>query len=370
MLEVKTVGVRFDIGRIESAAYGNECWKVFWQEVEPTELKTAVLYEGDTAATLGGRENVFCIAVQRRDPGLLARLRDALSQSEAFSRTAASPPFVDGAQAWECLANAGRIEADGTLSGRDAFTARSALGTVRLKRRGAFQLPAGAAPRRRPKPASRRTANLPPLGSFEELVGYSGGLLSTQLKGPWTPGELCDVAERYAGLLTARVNEYAAAVSESIAQVSFYPAGGGSGGVEFIGMYAYGSAEDALEECRSRLGDMGRDKLLEFAREQGIEGRWQMTFERRGSGVGGIDIPPALLWAWLRGRGEVVGYPFPLEADAPAPAEAPPPAAEDRVRFRCRGCRVVLKATPRSAGKKGKCPRCGADYVVPHPQEG
>jgi hypothetical protein len=52
------VGVRFDINRIDSGSYGIECWKIFWQAVDPAALNGSVLYEGDTAASMAGRESV------------------------------------------------------------------------------------------------------------------------------------------------------------------------------------------------------------------------------------------------------------------------------------------------------------------------
>ncbi len=58
------LGIRFDIGKIESAGYGLECWKVIWRAVEPEKVGITHWFEGDSAATLEGRENVYCIAVQ------------------------------------------------------------------------------------------------------------------------------------------------------------------------------------------------------------------------------------------------------------------------------------------------------------------
>lgn len=356
-----SVGVRFAIDRIESGAYGSECWKVFWGEIEPPELKGAFLFEGDTPGTLGGQENVFCIAVQMTDRNLLGRLRTALEGSEAFGRIAATPPFVEGPHATECLCGAGQVGRDGSIIGRDAGNARAALGRIRLNRRGVFQLPAGATPRRRQKPASPRTANLPAVKTFDEIVNYSTGVIGNQLKGALTPGELCDVVERYADLLKIQVSEYPTYVSECIAEVSL-SAKDGSGSKSFIGMYAHGSEEEVMQECRSRLGDVGRDELATFAREQGYAGRWLMGFTSHGSGGGGTEIRPDLLWTWLRGRGELIGYPCPVD-EAPA---APSPAAGDgMVRFTCGGCRKVLKASPQHAGRRGKCPKCQTEFIVP-----
>lgn len=74
-----TIGVRFDIEKAGGGYYGFACWKVFWQAITPHEIGVASLSEGDTAATLNGRENVFCIAVQSLDNRATAKIKTALT---------------------------------------------------------------------------------------------------------------------------------------------------------------------------------------------------------------------------------------------------------------------------------------------------
>ncbi len=112
--------VRFDIDKVaagtDSGLYGLESWKVFWGAVDPAQLLVAVLHDGDTAATLNHRENVFCIEVEA-GPGALREARSALLTSEAFRRVAANPPFSEGAElSTRVLADAGRV-VDGHLAG-------------------------------------------------------------------------------------------------------------------------------------------------------------------------------------------------------------------------------------------------------------
>lgn len=124
------LGVRFDIDKVDSGAYGFECWKVFWGAVDPATLSGSLLYEGDTAATLDGRENVYVIAVQKGDLGVLQQVRANLEQSLQFFEIAASPAFVDeGELSDEPLPQTGRIEAGGELVGES--WAKSALDAVR-----------------------------------------------------------------------------------------------------------------------------------------------------------------------------------------------------------------------------------------------
>jgi len=131
---IPTLGIRFDIEKVEGGSYGFEAWKVFWSAIDPREIPSSNLFEGDTNATLGGRENVFCIAIQRAETKDLARIKAVLSQDQKFIEVAASPMFTEGnACALEPLPDAGRIDATGTLVG-DAYESRAALNRVSKER--------------------------------------------------------------------------------------------------------------------------------------------------------------------------------------------------------------------------------------------
>ena len=146
-----TIGVRFDIERVGGGYYGLGCWKIFWQAINPREIGAAFLYEGDTAASLNNRENVFCIAVQSLDPGAVERISAALQRSEKFKQVCADPMFVEGPScAAEPLPAAGRIDAEGRLVS-EAGACRSALETVE-RERAAQPRPAATAPLTAPAP--------------------------------------------------------------------------------------------------------------------------------------------------------------------------------------------------------------------------
>ena len=122
-----TLGIRFDITKIDSASYGIECWKIFWRSVGTKLLKAALLFEGDTSATLNGTENVYCIAVQTMNTKVFDSIRQTLIQSKEFLEKQAQPPFIENLKAQnEPLPEAGRIDALGNLTG-DAYNARIAL---------------------------------------------------------------------------------------------------------------------------------------------------------------------------------------------------------------------------------------------------
>jgi hypothetical protein len=124
-----TLAVRFDIDRLQSAAYGLAAWKVLWHAVQPEMLASSILYEGDTAATLAHRENVFCIAIQGLDPSRLDRVQAALERSPEFLGVCATPRTqrVDGAFP-EPLVGSGRVDSGGRLvEGGNAQAALTAL---------------------------------------------------------------------------------------------------------------------------------------------------------------------------------------------------------------------------------------------------
>jgi hypothetical protein len=128
---VPVLGVRFDIGRICSGSYGMDCWEIFWQVVDPTKLAGATLYEGDTAASVDGRENVFCIAIQTADTGALGLVRAVLSNHRGFNDVCAPPRFIEGQRCTiEPLVAVGYVGSQGQIVG-DAWNARPALKAAR-----------------------------------------------------------------------------------------------------------------------------------------------------------------------------------------------------------------------------------------------
>jgi hypothetical protein len=130
MIPIPALGVRFDIGRLGGGAYGLEAWKVFWRAVPRRAIAGALLYEGDTSATLSGAENVFMIAVHHPDIAALQRLAAALNSSSDYQSVAATPDLAwNESMAAEPLPEAGRIDGRGALVG--GLWARSALEAIK-----------------------------------------------------------------------------------------------------------------------------------------------------------------------------------------------------------------------------------------------
>jgi len=128
------IGVRMEIGNVDDSdcCYGEACWRVFWQAVDPNWLAGSQLTDGDTAQT-PDRENVYCLAVKWA-PGAephAEEVRQALEGSPAFQAVASRPPFLDAARvAREPLVDSGRVDTNGRIVGT-SYRARPALDAVR-----------------------------------------------------------------------------------------------------------------------------------------------------------------------------------------------------------------------------------------------
>ncbi len=131
LANIPTIGVRFDINKIDSGSYGVKSWKIFWRAVSPEELPGVFLWEGDTAASCNGQENVYCIAVQSMNAEIVNRVRSALFSSADFKGVCSDPMFVEGLRCTsEPLPAAGNVDNSGNLIG-DAWNSRPALLAIR-----------------------------------------------------------------------------------------------------------------------------------------------------------------------------------------------------------------------------------------------
>lgn len=132
-----TLGIRFDVDLVNAGSYGEACWRIFWQAIDPKQVAGATLFEGDTDASMRGDENVFCLAIQTSNSGALGAVRSILGNEPAFNAVCSPPRFVENdACTGEPLVRVANISADGTLIG-DAWNARPALEAARKSTRPA-----------------------------------------------------------------------------------------------------------------------------------------------------------------------------------------------------------------------------------------
>lgn len=303
-----TIGVRYDIDKAGGGYYGFACWKIFWQAITPEEIGGASLHEGDTAATLNNQERVFCIAVQSLDTEATAKIKAALTKSEAFKRVCANPMFVEGSScAAEPLSDAGRIDAEGNLAG-DAGASRSALGAVKKERTTASEAAETVSIPERAKPAPNRTQTLPAISSFKELKTFLGKEF-TPKEYPkncgvnyWmTPEELCDVVERYADLILVYYHEYSCSVSENLCCVRLFEKNPpGREPIEFVGLYPFASASDARSFGQDWFSSPEYAKAM--PRLADVRGKYHFNFGKGSENWLGKPfdpkegIPPQSLW--------------------------------------------------------------------------
>lgn len=132
--ETPALGVRFNIDLVGGGSYGTACWEIFWRAVDPVKLAGAALYEGDSAASIGGHENVFCLVIQTTDAGALGFVKAALSNHMPFNDVCAPPRFIEGQKCKsEPLVNAGTVGSEGQIHG-DSWNAKPGLDAARLAR--------------------------------------------------------------------------------------------------------------------------------------------------------------------------------------------------------------------------------------------
>jgi len=137
LLGMPAIGVRFDLNRVASGNPELACWKIFWRAIDPESLVDANLYEGSSAATLAGEENVCCLAIQGANSSIVDRVRTALAASGEFTAVCASPMFAEGQLCVrERLPDAGKVDAYGDIIGRGR-ACHLALAAVQEERQGA-----------------------------------------------------------------------------------------------------------------------------------------------------------------------------------------------------------------------------------------
>ena len=118
MPNMPALGIRFNINNVGSGFYGIECWKVFWRAVDIQKLSGALLFDGDTDATLDRREYVYCITVQCNHQRVLDNIKVSLEKSTEFHKIAASPEFVQNNHVvGEPLVFSGEVDSNGNITG-------------------------------------------------------------------------------------------------------------------------------------------------------------------------------------------------------------------------------------------------------------
>ncbi len=246
------LGILFDINKLDDVLYGSVAWDIFWGAIGAEGLPDGDrLYEGDTAATLDGRENVYCIAIESENRKILDHIRTRLAGDEAYLAVAFGERFIDtDAVNQEPLPLMGHFE-KGQIVGEHAINPRSALAKLRSILRPppeSASLPVSE----RSRPASTRSAELPVVANLDELIEVLGQYFpgeGHEMRFSLTPEELCDVVERYMDVFDVYWHVGVATVAEASSFVNFMPRGRRDSNIMLFGLMEFPSREDALRYC-------------------------------------------------------------------------------------------------------------------------
>ncbi len=373
---IPTLGIRFDIDKLESGAYGMAAWEIFWRAVDIDSLKgDTLLFEGNTAATIKSQENVYCIVVQSITADLRA-VRSALEQSAGFRSVTASPPFVEAADVLEePLLEAGRIDSEGNLVGKKAYNARPALGTIRKERQGGLQASQlSATVPEREKPASRRTEKLPNISTLEELLDFLLTRFSEKEKVLFwlTPEELCDIVEHYANILQVQWYEASCSLSENMAYVTLFDKGKAGNNIALYGLFPFAMESDAKDFCYDK-GENPDYLFGQLEKLWGIHGKFASNFSgesnsnwvHEDSYDKRQDIDAFNLWPRICRRRQVLGISAPITKDSISKEEKVAEKTVQDVSSSFKDIRAQHVSKPSTQVKQTSqelCKRCGEYY--------
>lgn len=143
---MSTIGILFDIEALGGGLYGYSAYKALFETIDTRLIPSSTLADGDTAASISGRDNHYCIAITCGDPRAIERVQDALSRARANGALPAVVRFIDGdAAAREPLVPAAEIDAAGALVSAKPRWIREAWETARKARANASGAAGGEA---------------------------------------------------------------------------------------------------------------------------------------------------------------------------------------------------------------------------------
>lgn len=114
-----TLGIRFDLNKLETNGYKTTCWKILFQVVSPRVLAGASLFEGFSRQTLKNQENVFCLGVQHPDATVLEQVKNTLKDYPDFLAVCSPFMFKEGNECREePLSPVGQFNIKGQIIGK------------------------------------------------------------------------------------------------------------------------------------------------------------------------------------------------------------------------------------------------------------
>lgn len=134
---MSTIGILFDIEALGGGLYGYAAYKALFETIDTRLIPSSTFADGDTAASITGSDNHYCIAVTCDDPDGIAHVRDSVARARAKGLLPAVVRFIDGdAVAREPLVPAAAIDAAGMLVSAKPRWIREAWETARKAKTG------------------------------------------------------------------------------------------------------------------------------------------------------------------------------------------------------------------------------------------
>lgn len=112
----KTLGILFNIDRLDSALYGSAAYKILFKYLDPMRLAGCRFLDGDTHRTLASLAREYCIAIEAPSAGTIAYIRSTIRECPERSLLLYEARFLEwAAVANEPLVYAGTMDSTGTL---------------------------------------------------------------------------------------------------------------------------------------------------------------------------------------------------------------------------------------------------------------
>lgn len=91
------IGILFDIDGLGTSSYGEAAYRILFNSLDQSRMTMCLFHDGDTNATLAGRDRVYCIAIQATRRNVISYVREVLSTRTDPGLLPPHRRFLDGA---------------------------------------------------------------------------------------------------------------------------------------------------------------------------------------------------------------------------------------------------------------------------------
>lgn len=90
------IGIVFDIDELGGGMYGSEAFKIFYKNLDPSQMSNFSIYDGDTNSTLMGKDRFYCIAVKSMDEATISYVEKVMGEASDKGLAPLSKRFIKG----------------------------------------------------------------------------------------------------------------------------------------------------------------------------------------------------------------------------------------------------------------------------------